>query len=225
MQVNRGAQFVLGGLAMILLLDCPLRGAEPNAKAAGTKGPVASAFTLPKGVVLNPQQQAAYDALKQAEEGELREALDEMHQAEGNDVKLKAAKVRECRARIRAGIQEIVATPFRDAGNSGERPGGGGSEASGGSGAAYGSSGALYPYQPGYYPRYPYYPYGSLRSSGYPYPYPYTGSGTGGSQGDSKGTTQPTTRPGSKAPSPPPPTKPAPNPKPNNPKPPPSRPK
>jgi hypothetical protein len=113
---------------------------------------VASAFALPKGVTLNSKQQAAYDELKQAQEGELRQAI-----------AAKSAKaIRDCRAKIRAGIQEILAMP-----NSEKKAGQSQGQSASQYGPEYGSSA---PYQPNYYPNsYPNYP----RYYGYPYSYYY----------------------------------------------------
>jgi hypothetical protein len=104
---------MLAGLATSIALHSPAPSAEPRAGDAATAGgaaaarddhgsrgldqgspkkkdqasrirdAVASAFVLPKGVVLNPNQQAAFDDLKRKSEPDLRQALDEVQQTDG----------------------------------------------------------------------------------------------------------------------------------------------
>jgi hypothetical protein len=197
---------MLAWLAAVMALSSPLPGAEPKAKdgaadggaaaagdegrppapdrgspkkkerAAGARDPVASAFALPRGGVLNPKQQAAYDNLKQNSEAELRQAFDNVQQAENAAATAKALReVRECRAKIRAAIQDILAMPYNEApSQASQQPGSSGSEGSrpGGYAPQYGNYGGYAPWYPyggnGYYPYggNGYYPYGG---SSYPY--------------------------------------------------------
>jgi hypothetical protein len=189
---------MLAGLAAIAALNSPLPGAEPNAKdgatdgaaatagsplasdpsspkkkgrANGTKDPVASAFSLAKGVELNPAQQAAYDALKQRYEAPLRQAFDDVQQADDAATTGQALKeVRECRAKIRAGIQDILAMPYREASDKASQSPSSGSEGSASSGSVpqSGNNAGYYPYTGGYYPG-GYY-LGTFYPAGY-YPY------------------------------------------------------
>ena len=172
----------------------------------GAKDPVASAFALPKGVVLNPAQQAAYDDLKQKYEAELRQAFDDVQQADGAAATSAALKeVRESRAKIRAGIQDILAMPYHAAvekENSGQQSGGSGPQGSG-SGENYYPAGY---YPGGYYAGY-YYPGGYYRGGYNPYAYYYyrhhhphstKNTGTGSTTARPQSTTKPPPRPASR---------------------------
>jgi hypothetical protein len=125
---------------------------------------IASAFALPKETVLNAKQQTAYDSLKQAKEGDLRQALNAVQQTKGADSAKALKTVRELRTEIRSSIQDILAMPYREA-----------AEKSQSRSAKY-VPGVGVPYQPNYYPLnyYPsspdyYYPYYSRPYGGYYY--------------------------------------------------------
>ena len=197
----QGNMVDVGGVAIGVALNSPLPGAEDGRKttptmarrqpkmparkkkepAAGARDPVEMAFALPKGVVLNAAQQTAYDDLKQKHEGALRQALYDLQQANDATAKGQARKeLRESRAKIRAGIQEILAMPYRDAAakaNSQPSAGSGAVPQYGGGYGGYnpsygGYNPGYYPggYNPGYYPSGPYpyssrYPYSSSRGT------------------------------------------------------------
>ena len=226
MRSHAGTWLMWTGLAAVIAMNGPLPGAEPNTKdeptaagaaatgqgtakkdrAVGARDPVASAFALPRGVALTAKQQAAYDDLKENNESALRQAFDDAPQAEGATAKAQALReVRECRAKIRAGIQEILTMPYRDATEKGSpQSSGSASEGSrsGGYAPAYGNYGGYYP-NGGYYPSNGgYYPYGSYD----PYSSSHgtlhgslgqSGSSTGSSS--TSGTPQSTTKPATKS--------------------------
>ena len=145
--------------------------------------PAKAAFLLPKHVVLNTKQQQAFDRLKAENEEPLRSAADRLQEATGPREEQEAAKaMKELRAKIRAGIQEILAMPYTDAmakAQRGKNPKSdqytpGDDTAStpsdspspdGGYPRNYGP-GYSYPGYPGYPPYYPYAP-GNFPSRGY----------------------------------------------------------
>lgn len=145
MRVCTGATVALAALVLVLAGSSLLLSAErkgehesPVAKTAGgdddaspgaadhggtskkgaprsARDPVASAFVLPKGVVLNSKQQQAYQKLKSENESDLRKAIDQVADADTAEAKTQAVKeVKERRTKIRAGIQEILSMPYRD---------------------------------------------------------------------------------------------------------------
>ena len=98
MRVHSGTWFLAATLAVVVGLNSPLPGAEPKDDSAdggaaadsgakkasppvGAKDPVALAFALPSGVVLNAKQKTAYEDLKQNNEADLRQAFDDLRQA------------------------------------------------------------------------------------------------------------------------------------------------
>ncbi len=125
---------------------------KKKGRAAAGRDPVASAFALPRGLELTTAQQAAYDALKQQYEGQLRQAFDNVQQADDAATTGQALKeVRECRAKIRAGIKDILAIPYREAVQSASQSSSsGGSGESGGYVPQPGNNGNYY-YPAGYY--------------------------------------------------------------------------
>ena len=213
-----------GGLAAVIALNSPLPGAEPKAKddaandapaaagddagtkkkdkPVGAKDPVAAAFALPKGVTLSPTQQAAYDDLKQKYEEQLRVAFDDVQHAEGAAATSRALKeVRESRTKIRDGIQEILAMPYREAADkTNQQPN---------SSAPAESSSNGYYYPGGYYPG-GYYPGGYYPGDYYPpgyYPHRFWGRHASGTK-TSGSTKTPASRPQTPPkPAPPPPPK------------------
>ena len=132
------------------------------AKKPASKDPATSAFALPKGVTLNAKQQAAYDQLKADKEPELRQAIDELQNDKSGATAQAAKKLRDLRAEIRKGINDIVYAPTSSPSTSRDSAGSSGSSTPGGSGYA-----APYPVPYGGY--YSYRPYGGY----YPYPYYY----------------------------------------------------
>ena len=188
--------------------------ASKTATPKGGKDPVAAAFALPTGVVLTPKQQIRYDALKAAKEDELRDAIDDLqHSKTGASTTQAAKKVKECRAKIRAAIQEILARPNSDGSTTpGSESGSRGDSTYGGYYPAYGGYGGYAPYPYGGYPPYP--PYG------YPYRRPYSssydkqGGTSGASSGGTKGKAGGTATSGKPSPTPPP--RPAPKPAPKS---------
>ncbi len=153
-------------------------------KKDGSKGkvrgdPGKSAFALPRGVVLNKKQQDAYDALKADNEDALRDAAQRLQ--DSTDAKEETAASKELnalRAKIRAGIQDILAMPFNQAPSSSDRRSSEGNYPApppeGGYGYPAYPNGGYYPYYPGGY--YPYYPGYRHRYWGRPYVYPPRGS-------------------------------------------------
>jgi hypothetical protein len=153
-----------------------------KASTVGAKDPVAVAFALPKGVVLNADQQAAYDKLKQDKEPGLLQALDNVEQAQAGEEKANANKeVRKLRAEIRTAIKNILKMPLAAAGDqTGPVPStsqgtsygvyppllngeyGGYSPLSNG---AYGGYVPYNPVRPGYYQYFPYYYYPTSSNS------------------------------------------------------------
>lgn len=223
MRAYSGTMLMLGGMAAVLALNSPLPGADPKAKddavdsaaanddggakkkekPAGGKDPVTAAFALPKGTTLIPKQQAAYDDLKQKYEEQLRLAFDDVQHADGAAATSRGLKeIRETKAKIRDGIQDILAMPYREAAEK--------TNPQSGSSSGAPSSGGYYPnaYPNGYPGGYPgYYP------GGYPgyypgyYP-PYRSSSTRPSTGSNStpARSQSPPKPPSK-PAPPPPPK------------------
>jgi hypothetical protein len=178
--------------------------------AKGARDPVAMAFALPKGAILTPKQQAAYDDFKAAKEDELRQAFDAVQKAPaGASTAQSLKKVKELRDQIRARLQQILASPNGEGtASSGSEGSGSGSSYPGGYTPGYSGYGPGYG---GYYPPYggynPYYrPYG-------PYPNGYRppsskSTGGGGSTGKSTGSS--TSKPGGSTTPPKPAPKPAP---------------
>jgi hypothetical protein len=188
---------VLAGLVGIFGLNRPLQGAESAAAsqgssstavpALGARDPVVTAFALPKGVVLNRRQQAAYENLKKTDEPKMRNAIDQVHQAQGDAAKIKAAKeAKELRFEIRAKIDEVINTPYpqgpdkagQDSAKSAEGSGYGGWGPQGGTVPYY------YPYRPYYTPYYNAYYYPNSSSSG-----------SSSAKTSPQSTTKPTTKP------------------------------
>ncbi len=196
MRTHSGKWLMSAGLAAFIAMNSPLPGAEPQAqddatggaaaagqdggqknnddgspkkkeRPAGSKDAVAAAFALPKGVVLNADQQAAYDELKSKYEGELSQAFDDVQSADGAAARAKALKeARETRKKIRAGIQEILAMPYRAAAEQAASQQPNNVPAPSFPGAGYVPQynyGGYYPGAPGLYPYfgggYPYQPY------------------------------------------------------------------
>ena len=84
---------------------------DSKAKAAADKV-VETAFALKKGVSLRPDQQEAYDKLKQEQEPKLREALDKKNQATSSTDKNAAAlAVGKIRADVKKQIAAILRQP------------------------------------------------------------------------------------------------------------------
>ncbi len=184
--------------------------------AKGARDPVAMAFALPKGAILTPKQQAAYDDFKAAKEDELRQAFDAVQKPPAGASTTQALKkVKELRDQIRARLQEILASPNGEgAASSGSAGSGSGSSYPGGYTPGYGGYGpgygGYYPPYGGYYPPY-YRPYGSY-PNGYrpPSSKGTSGGGSGGTAGKSTGnsTSKPAGATTSKpAPKPPPKTR------------------
>lgn len=203
MRVHSGTWFLAATLAVVVGLNSPLPGAEPKDDSAdggaaadsgakkasppvGAKDPVALAFALPSGVVLNAKQKTAYEDLKQNNEADLRQAFDDLRQAKTGAETSKALKaIKECKAKIREGIQEIL-TPS----NSADSKSGSGAAGSGAYVPQYGYYGGYYPYGGGYYYPYAYrwppsstwhgpkggYPSGSSKSTSKPKPPPRSSS-------------------------------------------------
>ncbi|MGA2616420.1 MAG: hypothetical protein ABSF26_02345 [Thermoguttaceae bacterium] len=169
-----------------------------------TRGdPAKSAFALPRGVVLNKKQQDAYEALKADHEDALRDAAQRLQDAtDGKEETAASKELNALRAKIRAGIQDILAMPYNQAPPNSDRKSSEGSypppPPDGGYGYPVNPGGGYYPWYPGgYYPGY----YGyHHRYWGRPYVYAPRGS-----QGSSN----------SPSPSPPPKT-PPPKPRPNS---------
>jgi hypothetical protein len=85
--------------------------------------PVASAFTLPPRVVLNEDQQAALDKLKEDKSPTLREALDKARQATSVSERLAAqGEIKKLRAEIHAAVLEIVRGPSSTVGKPAPTP-------------------------------------------------------------------------------------------------------
>ena len=149
---------------------------KKKSKPVAGKDRVDSAFALPNGVELNVAQQTAYDDLKQKYEATLRQAYDDVDQADdaaARGVALK--KVRETRDKIRAGIREIVATPRHEAAGQPAAGNAAGGNAVGGPvpGGNVPPYGGYYPngyYPNGYYPN-GYYPNGAYSGGYSPYGY------------------------------------------------------
>jgi hypothetical protein len=84
---------------------------DGKAKAAADKV-VETAFALKKGVSLRPDQQQAYDKLKQEQEPKLREALEKKDNATSDTEKNAAAlAVGKARASIKKQIAAILRQP------------------------------------------------------------------------------------------------------------------
>ncbi len=84
--------------------------AKDRLQARRVDNAVAASFTLPKRAVLNSRQQEAYDNLKDEQEPALRQALDDAAQAKTAEQRKQAATaLRDVRAAIRKGIQDILA--------------------------------------------------------------------------------------------------------------------
>jgi hypothetical protein len=143
----------------------PSDGHSSTAAASPARDPVASAFALPKGVVLSPQQKTAYDQLKQEREPILRKAIDQVHESKGEAMLKAAREVRDQRAEIRTKIDEILNTPYdRSAKSSGDSSGSSDPANSPGSTPPYTPNGPM----PYYYP-YPYHGYHNPNYSTYYY--------------------------------------------------------
>jgi hypothetical protein len=84
---------------------------------APARDPVTAAFALPRGLKsLTANQQKAYEKLKTQYESALRDAIQQSKQATDGKEKNKAAgQVREIRAKVRAGLKDIVALGYQDA--------------------------------------------------------------------------------------------------------------
>ena len=84
---------------------------DAKAKAAGDKV-VESAFVLKKGVSLRPDQQQAYDKLKQDQEPKLREAFEKKETATSDtDKTAAAAAITKVRTDIKKEIAAILRQP------------------------------------------------------------------------------------------------------------------
>ena len=91
--------------------DSKAAGKDSKAKTAADKV-VETAFALKKGVSLRPDQQEAYDKLKQEQEPKLREALDKKNQATSSTDKNAAAlAVGKIRADVKKQIAAILRQP------------------------------------------------------------------------------------------------------------------
>jgi len=83
---------------------------KPDSSAK--KDPVELAFVLPKGAVLRPDQQKAFDKMKKEFEPKLKDALDKVESATLDQDKSKAAhEVLHIRQDIKAEIKKILAMP------------------------------------------------------------------------------------------------------------------
>jgi hypothetical protein len=140
----RGSRWASLGLLAALWFSSPLWGAGADARSrvnAGTNGaialsrstataesgsatagktaprdPVALAFALPKGTVLNSRQEAAYNKLKKENESPLRSALQQISRTNDKSEKAKLARqANDTRATIKTGIHEILAMPAIEA--------------------------------------------------------------------------------------------------------------
>ena len=95
-------------------------GSGTSKATAGTKAkgrdPVALAFALPTGTASNSSQQKAYNKLKSQNISALRAALNSVAQNKEGGQRTKAIKeVHDLRAKIKTGIQQILAMPAADA--------------------------------------------------------------------------------------------------------------
>ena len=84
-------------------------------KKIDPKDPVALAFRLPSGTMLNAKQETAYEKLKTKYESTLREALDLLHSKDKTEQSKGLKLNRDTRAQIRTGIKDILAMPYVDA--------------------------------------------------------------------------------------------------------------
>jgi hypothetical protein len=126
----RGLRWLAYGLLPVLGLASPVLGdtnyttgksgtAPAQSKTAGTekKDPLAVVFALPKGVVLNAKQTAAYKKLKADNEGAYRTALLGI-QSQSKETSNKSLKqAADLRTKIHAGIRDILAMSVVDAQN------------------------------------------------------------------------------------------------------------
>jgi len=90
--------------------DAP-KGKDSKPAAANRFSPLETAFALPKGVTLRPDQQKAYDKLRKEKEPKLKEAMAKVEKAEGDDKTKAAREVINLRETIEKQIKEIVAQP------------------------------------------------------------------------------------------------------------------
>ncbi len=121
-----GALLPVLGLASLVLGDTYYsNGRSGTASAQGRsaatgaekKDPLAVVFALPKGVVLNAKQTAAYKRLKADNAGAYRTALRGI-QSQNKETSNKSLKqAADLRRKISAGIRDILAMPFVDAQN------------------------------------------------------------------------------------------------------------
>jgi hypothetical protein len=104
-------------------VDLPEPAGTPGKKSSKAsdklppKDPVAIAFQLPnKNMQLNEKQKKALDDLKAKYESEYRAAVDEVQQSSGGAGQAAALKkAAGIRAKIKAGLKEILAIPVADA--------------------------------------------------------------------------------------------------------------
>ena len=83
-----------------------------SADSAAKKDPVEMAFALPKGTVLRPDQQKAFDKMKKELEPKLKDALSNVEKATVEQEKTKAAhEALHIRQDIKAQIKNILALP------------------------------------------------------------------------------------------------------------------
>ncbi len=93
-------------------------GADPLVKAekkVPKRDPVAAAFAIPYGTVLNEKQRAEYERLKEDKASDLREAIAAVETAatpaEKADLQLEVSALQK---EIRAGMQQILAMPYTE---------------------------------------------------------------------------------------------------------------
>ena len=132
---------------------------------------------MPKGTVLSDKQQKAFEKLKSQHEPALHAALDQVAAAKGQDAKTKATAamgVRDERAKIHAGIQQILAMPYQEALDRSNKYGQANSSSADGNsaGAAPGYNNNYTPaYNDYYYRMYGRYPVGAASGGYYTYGY------------------------------------------------------
>ncbi len=107
---------------------------DKSSTKKSTRDPVAQAFALPRGTQLSAKQQVAYDKLKRQYTSSLRSAIALIQSDNKGDTTKGLKQNKEVRAKIRAGIQQILAMQTaRSGGYSSQGSGYGARPASGGS--------------------------------------------------------------------------------------------
>ena len=100
---------------------------EPSAtkkrSAYGAKDPVASAFVLPRNVILSDRQADALATMRAEMEPRLREAIGKVQSVTASGEKLKAMReVKQLREQIRVGITQILQNQFPETAGDANKP-------------------------------------------------------------------------------------------------------